>query len=93
MQLRHMRLADCQRGQLAKFGQNVFVGDQTYRETVFGLQRTATCSSRYRAVSSPTVGPSANLKAIGSGTGSSPALIRAMISAARRRASSAVNTP
>ena len=29
----------------------------------------------------------------GSGTGSSPALIRAMISAARRRASSAVRTP
>ena len=64
-----------------------------YVASVFGLQRTATCSSRYCAARSPTVGPSASLAAIGSRTGSSPALIRATISAARRRASSAVMTP
>ena len=40
-----------------------------------------------------TVGPSASFAANGSGTGSSPALIREMTSAARRRASSAVITP
>ena len=39
------------------------------------------------------VGPFASFADIGSGTGSSPALIRAMMSAARRRASSGEITP
>ena len=62
-------------------------------DSVVGLQRTATCFSRYRSASSPTVGPPASFAAIGSGIASSPALMRETISAARRRASSAVMTP
>ena len=61
--------------------------------SVFGLQRTATCSAMYRAARSATFGPFASFAAIGSGTGSSPALMRAMMSAARRRACSVPITP
>ena len=76
-------------GILPSAGRMCFRTACPYISTVFGLQRTATCSSRYARASSATRGPSAG----GSGTGSSPALIRAMISAARRLASSAVTTP
>ena len=46
------------------------------------LQRTATCSSRDRRASSGTIGPSACRSAIGSGSGSAPALMRAITNAA-----------
>ena len=60
---------------------------------VVGLQRMATCSSRYLSAISATVGPGAGLGAAGAGTGSSPAFTRVMTSAARCRACSAVITP
>ena len=64
-----------------------------YIRAVLGLQRTATCSSIHRRARSPTVGPPPGPASRGSAAGSSPALMRAMISAARLRASSAVTTP
>ena len=61
--------------------------------SVFALQRTATCSAMYRAASCATFGPFASFAASGSGTGSSPARMRATMSDARRCASSAPMTP
>ena len=58
-----------------------------------GFRRTATTSWRQTVARPTTVGPFVSFTVIGSGPGSSPALIRTTINAARRRASSAVITP
>ena len=60
---------------------------------VFGLQRGSTCFPDHSIASSAIVGQSPGIASMDSATGSSPALIREMINAARRRASSAANTP
>ena len=86
MQRRNMLAPERRGRQLAELRQEVLANNLAVRLAVDALQRTKTCSSRYRAASSATVGPPANFAGNGSGTGSSPALMRLIICAARRRA-------
>ena len=76
---------------LAELGRMYLRSTQRTRYAVLALQRTSTCSVRYRSATSATVGPIG--ARFGAATAASPDLIRAMISAARWRACSAVITP
>ena len=76
---------------LPRSGITNFFTSQRQVSTVRGLHRTWTCSTRYRSASSATVGAGAGLEA--SGSGSSPALMRAIIWVALARACSDVMTP
>ena len=59
-----------------------------HRAAVPGSQRTATCSSRYRAAGSATGGPRGSSDPMGAGIGFSPASTRVAMVAARCRACS-----
>ena len=59
-----------------------------HRAAVPGSQRTATCSSRYRAAGSATGGPRGSIGPMGAGIGFSPASTRVAMVAARCRACS-----
>ena len=76
---------------LPSSGNTNFWTSQRPLAMVRGLQRTSTCSTKYRCARSATVGVSADFTA--GCTGSSPALMRAIIWAALRRAWSADTTP
>ena len=85
----HMGAFDRKRGHFAEGGQDVFPDGLSVHLNRLRLTAHRDVFFEIRPASSATRGPSAG----GSGTGSSPALIRAMMSAARRLASSAVTTP
>ena len=70
------RRVTCARGDDPSAGRMCCCRTKRYFASVPGLQRTATCSSRYRAASSATADPDGR-GGIGAETGSSPALTRA----------------